>query len=70
MGVGLLLEAAGLLGLSLLLLLGLLLLFQPLFPLTDSHELDPPLLSTQNHLRWRGQGCDSARRKGEKENNG
>ena len=50
MGVGFLL-VAGLLVLSFFLLLVLLLLFQPLFPLSDPHELDPPLLPTQNHWR-------------------
>lgn len=43
-GVSFLLDG-GLLGLPFLLLLVLLLLFQPLFPLFDSHELDPSLLS-------------------------
>lgn len=63
MGVGFLL-VAGLLVLSLFLLLVLLLLFQPLFPLADAHELDPPLLSTQNH--WRQNGVGKERKKDRK----
>lgn len=47
-GVGLLL-LAGLRVLSFFLLLVLLLLFQPLLPLSDPHELDSALLPTQNH---------------------
>lgn len=48
-GAGLLLlDALGVLPL-LLLLLVLLLLLQPLLPLPDAHELDPPLLPTQDH---------------------
>lgn len=50
MSVGLLLES-GLLVLTSFLLLVLLLLFQPLFSLSNPNELDPPLLSTQNHFR-------------------
>lgn len=39
----------GLQVLPLFFLFVLLLLFQPLFTLLDAHELDPALLSTQNH---------------------
>lgn len=39
----------GLQVLALLFLFVLLLLFQPLLALLDAHELDPPLLTTQNH---------------------
>lgn len=39
----------GLQVLALFFLFVLLLLFQPLFALLDAHELDPPLLSAQNH---------------------
>ena len=67
MGVGFLL-VAGLLVLSLFLLLVLLLLFQPLFPLADAHELDPPLLSAQNH--WRQKGAWKERKKERKKDRG
>lgn len=54
LSVALLLEDV-LLVLTFFLLFVFLLLFQPLFPLSDSHELDSPLLSIENHLRLRKQ---------------
>lgn len=42
---------------SFFLLLCLLLLFQPLFPLSDPHELDSPLLPAQYHWRQRDKRC-------------
>lgn len=60
-GAGLLrLGALGVLPL-LLLLLVLLLLLQPLLPLPDAHELDPPLLPTQDHWGWKDRRWESSR---------
>lgn len=68
MAMSFLLEG-GLLVLTFFLLLVLLLFFQLLFPLSDPHELDPPLLSTQYHWRSKRKAWWSCVEGREKENN-